>query len=305
MTDDEEPGTEGWDAITTSLRQVYGDVEPNHYGAAVPWALGGPDPLDGVSVYRVNGAVPHWHFVSFGLTELYFNEMEDPDVSGFGFELTCRVAIGDEVEPPGWPISLMQNLARYVCTSGNVFDVGHHMSANGPICLESDTELHALAFASDTTLRESPSPYGRYKFLQVVGITTDELSAIQAWNTDSMLALMKESNPLLVTDLSRRSRLTETAFAKQIEERTQVEGSSCASLFNPCLEFTVDDGIATIRLGAKEVSTFAQVLAGRIPFGRALVTCPDCCTRSYVRAPSKFSSFGQGGHSIVSGTGGR
>jgi hypothetical protein len=50
------------------------------------------------------------------------------------------------------------------------------------------------------------------------------------------------------------------------------------------------------------ITTTQELQDASVP---AQLTCPDCCTSSYVRAPSKFSSFGQGGHSIVSGTGGR
>lgn len=38
--------------------------------------LGGPDPLDYISMYKNNGNLkrgipPHWHYVSFGLTNLH------------------------------------------------------------------------------------------------------------------------------------------------------------------------------------------------------------------------------------------
>jgi hypothetical protein len=38
----------GWDAIDARLAELYPDVEPKHYGTLHRFALGGPDPLDGV-----------------------------------------------------------------------------------------------------------------------------------------------------------------------------------------------------------------------------------------------------------------
>ncbi|MDI9654077.1 suppressor of fused domain protein, partial [Burkholderia cenocepacia] len=66
----------------------------------VKWRLGGPDPLDGISVWRRAAPVPHWHFVTYGLSELYAKESDDPAVSGFGFELTMRVADHRRLDPP-------------------------------------------------------------------------------------------------------------------------------------------------------------------------------------------------------------
>jgi hypothetical protein len=61
----------GWDAIDQALNAVYGKQEPLHYGTVVKWAMGGPDPLDGVSIYKNRSPRWHWHYVSYGLTELY------------------------------------------------------------------------------------------------------------------------------------------------------------------------------------------------------------------------------------------
>jgi suppressor of fused-like protein len=71
--------TPGWAAIDAALQPIYGDVEPMHWGTLVRWRQGGPDPLDRISCYRRTDPVPHWHFVSYGLTELYEKESVDPD----------------------------------------------------------------------------------------------------------------------------------------------------------------------------------------------------------------------------------
>nr|WP_229224335.1 suppressor of fused domain protein [Duganella sp. SG902] len=92
------------------MESLYPGQEPRHFGAVISYRLGGSDPLDGISVYRSEEVRPHWHFVTFGLSELYAKETEDPGVTGYGFELTFRLACApDASEPPTWPLNFLQN----------------------------------------------------------------------------------------------------------------------------------------------------------------------------------------------------
>ena len=108
------------------------------YGTIIPYSLGGGDPLDGVEVWESERGVPHWHYITYGFSELYEKENDTPDVSGYGFELTFRLKRSGEEQPPSWPVSLLQNLGRYIFSSGNVFSSGHYIDCNGPIALETD-----------------------------------------------------------------------------------------------------------------------------------------------------------------------
>ena len=47
-------------------RPIYGDREPLHVGTVVPYRLGGPDPIHGISAYK--NVEPHAlrHFVTYG-----------------------------------------------------------------------------------------------------------------------------------------------------------------------------------------------------------------------------------------------
>ena len=81
-TDDSTPG---WHAIDAEFNRLYPDQpNPLHYGTVIKYMLGGPDPLDGISVYD---AGDFWHFVSYGLSELYTKESDDPEYSGYGLSL--------------------------------------------------------------------------------------------------------------------------------------------------------------------------------------------------------------------------
>ena len=119
MQDDhDDTDTPGWDAINAALAPLYAGQEPRHFGTALPYTLGGQDPLDGISVYWADAPVPHWHYITYGFSELYAKESSDADASGYGFELTFRLAAeaGENAgsTPPVWPMNLLQNLARYV-----------------------------------------------------------------------------------------------------------------------------------------------------------------------------------------------
>ena len=71
----------GWDAVTAEFERVYpGQTNPKHYGTLIKWALGGKDPLDGISIYDGGD---YWHFVTYGMTELYEKEGDNDDISGF------------------------------------------------------------------------------------------------------------------------------------------------------------------------------------------------------------------------------
>jgi hypothetical protein len=66
----------------------------------------------GVRAYLVKWPSLHWHYVSFGFSDLGEKNSPDPQRSGWGFELTCRVPAAPEcasvAEPkaPEWPFSV-------------------------------------------------------------------------------------------------------------------------------------------------------------------------------------------------------
>lgn len=85
----EEIEAPGWDAIDKLCDKVYPNQKnPKHYGAMIKWRLGGNDPLDGISVYDGGD---YWHFITYGLSELYEKESEDKEWSGYGMEFTLKL----------------------------------------------------------------------------------------------------------------------------------------------------------------------------------------------------------------------
>lgn len=199
----------GWDAIDRSLSYIYGKQEPMHWGTIIKAFLGGPDPIDGISAYESDSSsIPHFHFCSYGFTSLYYDEESvGKDFSRFGFELTFRLAKhGETRDDLVWVCNLIQNLARYVFESGKWFEEYHWIPANGPIKLESDSDMVGLIFVRDPELSPIGTPHGKVEFLQMVGVTALELEDIKSKRrtAQDVIASLQEGNPLLVTDLNRR-----------------------------------------------------------------------------------------------------
>lgn len=198
MTDtDESPG---WDAIDAVLGAVHPGVEPYHVGYTPGVHFGSG--LQGCSAYAADG---HWHYVTYGLTELWLKAVDtDPQTSGWGFELTMRVPRTPEVaDPPPWPFNLLEQVARFVREQGVLLGPGHRMDTRHPITGAEGTRLTALAFAPDPWLATIDTPNGRVEFLQAVGLTAGELARAKETSTDEVLAELSSGNPLLITDPRR------------------------------------------------------------------------------------------------------
>lgn len=274
----------GWDAIEEQMKRLYKDQEPKHYGTSLPYKFGGNDPLDGLSAYKATSPVPHWHIVTFGFSELYTKESENMMYSGYGFELTFRVARQeDEEEPPIWALNLLQNMGRYVFNSGNIFVGGDYLDANGPICLGADTLLTALAFIEDPELPSIHTPNGRVEFLQMVGISGDELEAMKTWSTAGLLEAGQSVIPGYVTDLSRDSMLDIPAVAAAVEQGIERDGSNTGFLFVDELAFEPGKKKlfrktpAKLTIGAKQAETVGKLLRGRLLKGKDLsLSSRDC-----------------------------
>uniref|UniRef100_A0A131YMV8 Suppressor of fused n=1 Tax=Rhipicephalus appendiculatus TaxID=34631 RepID=A0A131YMV8_RHIAP len=67
----------GLEALYSACLQIYSDQpNPLQVAAVLKYWLGGPDPLDYISMYANQGdeskdISPHWHYVSFGLSDLH------------------------------------------------------------------------------------------------------------------------------------------------------------------------------------------------------------------------------------------
>ena len=208
-----EEDTPGWTAIDQALEKVYGNVVPKHYGplCGIHYVAGGTDPIDGISIYESEKGTAHKHLVTYGMSELYYNEnAAGEEFSKWGFEFTMRlVPYREDKDQPFWIMHLFNNLARYVIKSGRWFEENEFIPAGGPIRLETDTEIVGVITVLDPELGKMQTPHGEVSFIQLVGITQAELDEIQKNpKQETVKALadeLKKTNPYLITDLERKS----------------------------------------------------------------------------------------------------
>jgi len=202
----------GWKSIDESLDKIYGEIEPKHYGplCGIHYKVGGTDPIDGASIYNSSNQEKHKHIISYGMSELYYDEEKaGGEFSNWGFEFTFRLKpFQEDKDEPIWAIQVMNNLARYVFQSGRWFEENQYIPANGPIRLNTDTKIVGFVFTLDPELGKIDTPHGEVSFLQLVGITESELERLKANSTTSevekLINELKEENPLLITDLNRK-----------------------------------------------------------------------------------------------------
>jgi hypothetical protein len=186
----------GWDAIEQAVDSVHPGAVPIHFGGETTLPNQG---IWGVNAYRIED---HWLMVTFGLSELFEKLSEEQSTSGWGFELTIR-PVRTDGEPPQWALQLLQALGRAVYSTGRSFGDGHRLDPGGPITGSDDTRLRAVAFAIDPELEAINTVNGRVEFLQVVGITLEELADMQETSTAIVLNRLRAHDALLRVDPAR------------------------------------------------------------------------------------------------------
>lgn len=222
------PTPRGLQAIYSTLREIYPDQpNPLQVTALLKFWLGGPDPLDFISMFNnlgspMDGIPSHWHYISAGLSDLHgdgrvhgVGTKESP--SGFGFELTFRLKKqAGESSPPSWPAELLQCLARYVFQTENALCSGDHVSWHSPLdqtrsaagqynC--NPSHIQHMLMVDDPQIPPVAGPLGSVRFIQAVGICSEELQAAQHWNGPAVLELLQKvppaGGPWLITDMDR------------------------------------------------------------------------------------------------------
>lgn len=199
-----EESAVGWAAIDEALEKLYRGQEPVHYPAELPMRLGGKEPLEGVSIYTSKVQATHFHYISYGMSELFYNEdAVGKAFSRWGFEFTCRVRDNlNSATPPTWIIALMNHLGRYVYKSQRWFEENHIIPVKPFGIITQD--LEAIVFAKDSELGTIETPHGEVSFLQMVGINTETFKKLPenptTGDVEVLLGKIKKENPLLLMD---------------------------------------------------------------------------------------------------------
>lgn len=205
----EEERPEGWDAITAAFECLYpGQPNPPHRAPKISrMYLLSEDAaaFDGVSAYDAGG---HWHFVTYGLTELYAKENDDPEWSGFGYEFTFKLPKLSEL-PPLWAFDLLDAIGRQVW-KGARFEAGHWIEL-GPLDGRPETPQTAAIVLRDPAFPQPlDTPHGKVEFLLLLGVEDAYRQQVQqayeaseagaGWEAP-VVAQLRAENPDLVTQI--------------------------------------------------------------------------------------------------------
>lgn len=207
------PDAPGWTAIDRTLTSRYPGQVPHQFTSQVAYDLDKQSPLPAVCVWEA-GSPKSWHYVTYGLTELFSKESNVPDVSGFGAELTLRLPRNDDDEhPPVWGVKLLQALAHHCFSQGAGFDAGHCVDLGSSIVAGEDSALTGLVCLPDPMLRQIHGPFGSVLFLQLIGLTGDELEAFRAMTLEAKVGAMADLDASGLTDPGRKSWLEDEGTA--------------------------------------------------------------------------------------------
>ncbi len=171
----------GWDAITELCDKVYpNQTDPKHYGTLISWELGGNDPLKGISVYDGGD---YWHFITYGLSELYEKKSKVKEVSGYGMEFTLKLKkdkYEDEEKEIHGICGILQSIARMTFVNGEIFRAYEYLYTGQTTGIDWNRKSNITGFITipDDKFHEINTPNGKVKFVEFVGVADSELKAI-------------------------------------------------------------------------------------------------------------------------------
>ncbi|XP_054747760.1 suppressor of fused homolog [Anastrepha obliqua] len=248
----------GLKALIDHCQSIYPDqANPLQVTTVLKYWLGGQDPLDYISMYSNSGdpergIPPHWHYVSFGLSDLHgdgrvhvqeSNEMNTR--SGMGFELSFRL-LKNETEkenssgkpqlPPTWPANLLQSIARYCFETGNMLCFGDNIPWRKSLDGNTNSQLKNILIAEDPQLSCIQTVFGTVEFCQIVGVTDEELEQASRWNGRGVLNFLqqdiKTGGNWWITDMSRSQSVFELfpELLLNLQDDLEKQGSDLAGV---------------------------------------------------------------------------
>lgn len=174
----------GWDAITEAFEKLYPEQDnPKHYGTLISWRFGGNDPLPGISIYDGGD---YWHFVTYGLSEVYEKETDNQEISGYGMEFTFKLKKGnsnseeEEEDEIKGICGILQSIARMTFTQGEVFGVYEYLYTGQKEGIDVKMESNITGFITvpEPKCESIDTPNGKVEFVELIGVTDGELQSI-------------------------------------------------------------------------------------------------------------------------------
>ena len=216
----------GWELIEREFLRVYpGQNDPLHFAAMIKWRFGGNDPLDGISIYE---GKDYWHFVTFGLSELYEKVSGNPELSGYGYEMTFKLK-KDNYDDLNKEIrcvcQILQTLARITFQQGVVFGPNEFIRTGQTVGIDSkgESELRGFICISDPSVNTIDTPNGKVAFIEMVGMTEDELLSLSTRDSVKNIYSKLGSD---ITDYKRKSVFVNTPAERPAPKITNASSVS-------------------------------------------------------------------------------
>lgn len=200
-----DPSALGWEAITAEFERIYpNQMNPKHYGTLLKWSLGGKDPLDGISIYDGGD---YWHFVTYGMTELYEKKEDNDGISGFGYEMTFKLKKDNYPDDEGecrCICGILQTIARITFQNGELFRPYEFLYTGQTTGIDAYQKSNITGFicVPDPSVNTIETPNGKVEFLEFIGMTDAELKTLDSSQSVKDIYARLGSD---ITDYNRRS----------------------------------------------------------------------------------------------------
>lgn len=199
----EKMRTRGRDMIYETFDNLYHKkpfdcLAPMHH-----WKATGKDPLEVVEMYD---AGDYWHFVSLGLSELYEKVSDDPEISGFGMELTFKLKKDDSIgfdEEKEAIYNNMQIIATAAYIDGMIFKPYEYIYTEQTDGIDYNHKSNLVGFITipDPSVAPMMTPNGKVEFIELIGVTKEEMDKLI--NKELTVKELYEQLGTDITDYSR------------------------------------------------------------------------------------------------------
>jgi hypothetical protein len=160
-------------------------------------------PLSEIAASRASKPVPHWHYVTHGLSE-------------FGVEYTLSL-VDDSGEPPVWPMNLLRWVAKRVRQTHERFDPSHSTNLPKGLLDAVSPGVEGLGFVADPDLGVT--------FVNVIPLAKREWWLLGAWDFDKYLEALRQQQGDLLWRVGRTSVL-DGERGQELLARVAHDGSS-------------------------------------------------------------------------------
>lgn len=169
----------------------------------------------------------HWHYIAWStLIEREEKQAPNPEINGWGFELTYRLeataaerkGIENAVDQsrfamtnaPTWPLTMLTDLVQRVWNTQRPYGHGHWVrwflprtqDPRGFVVLVNAPQLQPLA-----------TPFGQFRWLQVLSIDEETLPKLQADDFQHQLDEIAKTNARFVSPRALEPRLVDGRVA--------------------------------------------------------------------------------------------